>query len=339
MLSRLLLPLDRKQQTLLLSLLSLGGRDIERYYAFLPEAEARLLQEKAAKLSEIPEGKRVPLMLRQLKQMHSFQATKGLEGVEPSWLLAGFKGESPRTVAIILMHMPSSISRQILSRLPPAVREAMPERETLKEVPLDLVKLVRRKFDEKFATMPDARRLDSFGYQELVLFKARELIVLIRAIGIDELAQTFFTIGKRALAAFLGKLPPERVDEMIAAVKRCSADDALHPEHAQLFLANVFHDYQQVEELYQKAGLFRLARSFKETDDIFSRQMAQKFPRAHGRLLAQYGQWLEKQSDYLGHARLRNQILMSAVELSQRGKISPEYSHCEMNAEHENAGP
>jgi hypothetical protein len=335
LLSRLLLPLDRRQQALLLTLLSLGGKDLERLYALIPEEEANALREKAEKLQDIPEEKRVPLMLRQLKQMYSFQAAKGLEGVEPSWLLAGFRGESPRTVAIILMHMPSSISRQILSRLPEAVRDAMPDRESLRELPMELVKLVRRRFDEKFATMPEARQLETFSYNELVVFEARELIILVRKIGMDELAHNFLTIGKRALAAFLGKLPANEVEELMTAIKRCSSDDAPHRAHAQVFLTNVFHDYQQIEELVQKSGLFRLARSLRTNEDIFARQMAQKFPRAHGRLLSQYRSWLANEGhlEELGTSRLRNQIVDAAVELSKRGKVNPDYSHSQVALE------
>lgn len=320
---------------MLLALLSLGGKEAEALYGFLPEDEAAALRAKGEKLEEIPAEKRVPLMLRQLKQMHSFQSTKGLEGVEPSWLLAGFRGESPRTVAIILMHMPSSISRQILSRLPEPIREAMPSREDLRDIPMELVKLVRSRFDAKFATMPEVRRLEFFSYSDLILFRARELIALIRRIGIDELANNFMTIGKRALAAFLGKLPPAHVEEMMTAIKRCTPEDAIHREHAQVFLTNVFHDYQQLEELIQKSGLFRLARSLRMNEQIFSRQLAQKFPRAHGRLLSQYRHWLEKEGEHdgLGAVRLRNQIIESAVDLSKRGKINPEYSIGEVRYE------
>src|SRR6516164_6415883 len=106
MLGRLLHPLDRRQQTLLLTMLSFGGSQSKELLSLLPDDDAQALAAKAAKLEEIPKEKRVPLMVRELKQTMTFRAVKGLEGVEPSWLSAGFKGESPRIVAIVLMHMP-----------------------------------------------------------------------------------------------------------------------------------------------------------------------------------------------------------------------------------------
>src|SRR5687768_6101362 len=98
MLARLLHPLDRRQQTLLLTLLSFAGQQSRELMALLPDDEASALLEKAAKLDEIPKEKRVPLMVRELKGMMNFRGLKGLDGVEPSWLSAGFKGESPRVV-------------------------------------------------------------------------------------------------------------------------------------------------------------------------------------------------------------------------------------------------
>src|SRR4051812_43148644 len=140
MLGRLLHPLDRRQQTLLLTMLSFGGSVSKELFQFLPDDAAAAMASKAAKLDEIPKEKRVPLMVRELKQMMTFRAIKGLEGVEPSWLAAGFKGESPRIIAIALMHMPSSIQKQIVARLPDAVREALPARDQLKQVPMSVVK-------------------------------------------------------------------------------------------------------------------------------------------------------------------------------------------------------
>ena len=184
MLGRVLHPLDQRQQALLLTTLSFGGAGATELFTLLPDEDQQALGEKVGALEEIPRDKRVPLMLRQLRQLMSFRDRKGLEGVEPSWLIAGFRGESPRVVAIVLMHMPSSVSRQLISRLPKAVQKAMPSRSELTGIPLDVVKLVRARFDAKFAAMPMERRsLDAFHFRDLVVLTARELVSLIRKLG------------------------------------------------------------------------------------------------------------------------------------------------------------
>ncbi|HEY4222341.1 MAG TPA: hypothetical protein VGO62_13395, partial [Myxococcota bacterium] len=215
--------------------MSFGGSQGKELLAFLPDEDAQLMAQKAQKLDEIPKERRVPLMVRELKQMMTFRAVKGLEGVEPSWLSAGFKGESPRVIAIVLMHMPSSISRQVIARLPEPVRAALPEREELKQIPLSLVKLVRARFDAKFASMPLERDVAELQFRDLVLLTAKELVTVIRHVGADEIASAFLAVGKRALAEFLTKLAPDDAEELIAAVKRADIKDQMELKSARGF--------------------------------------------------------------------------------------------------------
>jgi flagellar motor switch protein FliG len=329
MLARLLHPLSRRQQTLLLTMMSFGGSNSVELLALLPDDEANALREKAQKLEEIPKDKRIPLMVRQLRQMMSFRMAKGLEGVEPSWLIAGFRGESPRTVAIVLLHMPSSISRQIQSRLPEAVRNAMPSRKSLKAVPLDVVKLVRARFDAKFASMPVEHELDTLAFRDIILLTARELVSLIRKLGADELACAFVSVGKRALAELLRRLPPEHAEELIAAVKKVAGEDAMELKSAQAFLAKVLGNFHNTDELFQKAGLYRLTRAVAAEDHVFVRQLGQRFPRAHGRLLHEYLQRIRSRESISPEqlVRLRDFVLDDVVDLSKRGKIDGRYGH------------
>lgn len=326
MLGRLLHPLDRRQQALLLTLLSFGGSGGRELLALLPDEDAELLAEKAQKLEEIPRDKRVPLMVLELKQMMTYRATKGLEGVEPSWLAAGFKGESPRVVAIALMHMPSSLTRQVMALLPPPVREAMPTREELRRVPLPVVKLVRARFDAKFATMPLERDVAELRFRDLVLLSAKELVATVRHVGADEIACAFLVVGKRALAEFLTKLPHDDAEELIAAVKRADLKDQMEIKAARVFLAKVLGAFKSPEELFQKAGLYRLARAISLEDSVFIRQISQRFPRAHGRLLGEYLERVRGQElDEAQVRRLRDDVLDVVANLSRRGKIGERY--------------
>jgi flagellar motor switch protein FliG len=330
-LARILHPLDRRQQTLLLTLLSFGGSQARDLVQLLPDEDAQLLLAKAQKLEEIPRERRVAHMVGALKQMMTFRAMKGLEGVEPSWLSAGFKGESPRVVAIVLMHMPSSLVRQIVARLPEPVRDAMPPREELKQIPLPVVKLIRARFDAKFASMPLERDLAELQFRDLVLLTAKELVTVIRHVGADEIACAFLAVGKRALAEFLNRLPPEDAEELIAAVKRADMKDQMELKAARGFLAKVLGGFNNTDELFQKAGLYRLARAISVEDKTFVRQISQRFPRAHGRLLGEYlARVGEEALEDLQVRRLRDQVLDVVANLSRRGKIEARYGQSQV---------
>lgn len=350
-LGRVLHPLDRRQQTLLLTTLAFAGSQATELWALLPDELSNALREKQLKLEEIPRDRRVPLVIRELKGLMSFRAQKGIDGVEPSWLAAGFKGENPRIIAAVLMYLPSSLAKQIVARLPENVQQALPAREQMKAVPLEVIKLVRARFDAKFIAMPLEGELLSMGFPDLVLLSAKELIVLVRNIGADELASAFLAVGKRALAELLSKLSPEDGEELIAAVRRTDLKDGMELKSAQTFLGKVLAAasppsarvgpnpaipkagatssglaFANTDELFQKAGLYRMARALGLEQPLPVKQIVQRFPRAHGRLLLEYIERVrERGPDEQQVRRLRDQIVDVMGNLSRRGKIDQRF--------------
>jgi hypothetical protein len=307
------------------------------------------LQDKAARLEEIPRDKRVPLLVRELKGMMTFRAMKGLDGVEPSWLASAFRGESPRVIAAALLHMPSSLRKQVVARLPDKVQAALPSREDLADVPLEVIKLIRARYDAKFTAMPLERELTELVFSDVVLLSARELILVVRQIGADEIAVAFLAVGKRALAEFLGKLPAQDGEELIAAVKRADITDSMELKAAQAFLGRILSTapgggrgnsgvmpraglntsgaaFANTDELFQKAGLYRLARALLVEEQLAITQLVQRFPRAHGRLLLEYLEKLrEREREEQQVLRLRDHVLQAVVNLSRRGKLDSRY--------------
>ncbi len=329
MLAPLLHPLDREQSAMLLATLAFGGSDGLAILDLLPEEQAEPLKVKAQKLLEIPKEKRLPIILRELKQYMQFRHTRGIEGVDPSWLAAGFKGESPRVIAAALMHMPASLARQIADRLPPQLKNALPPRTELQKVPLPILKLVRSRFDEKFASMPvPDSEIRSLGFKDIVVLEGKELVAVCRAVGIDELAGAFAAVGKRALAELLARLPKNNAEELIAAVRRVEAADVDELKAAQRFLSRVLDGFTHTEELFQKAGLYRFAKAVAYEDTELVRQVCQRFPRAHGKLLLDYIPKAKEAKDSFtlerSH-RTQDAILDQVKELAGRGKIASKY--------------
>ncbi|MBI5497035.1 MAG: hypothetical protein HY904_18620 [Deltaproteobacteria bacterium] len=329
MLAPLLHPLDREQSALLLATLTFGGKDGMALLDLLPDEISAPMKAKSQKLLEIPKEKRIPLMLRELKQYMQYRHTRGIEGVDPSWLAAGFRGERPRVVAAALMHMPASLARQIVERLPPELKRDLPPRSEFQNVPLAILKLVRARYDEKFASMPVVDTdIQSLGFRDLVLLEGKELVSVCRAVGIDELACAFAAVGKRALAELLARLPKGNAEELIAAVRRVASQDVEEVKVAQRFLSRVLDGFTHTEELFQKAGLYRLAKSLAYEDPELVRQMCQRFPRAHGKLLMEYITKAKESRDSLTQDRsyrTQDVVLDQVKELAGRGKIASKY--------------
>ena len=96
---------------------------------------------------------------------------------------------------------------------------------------------------------------------------------------------------------------------------------------AQAFLGRVLDNFHNTDELFQKAGIWRLARSMQSEDELFVKQLSQRFPRAHGRLLVEYLARVRKRADEeTAVGRLQEQVLRELVDLSRRGKIDGRYA-------------
>jgi hypothetical protein len=346
MLLRLLHPLDRREQTLVLTMMSFAGSSVGDLLRHLPDEDVARLQPKLQVLDDIPKDKRIPLMVRELKGLMQIRSAKGLEGIEPSWLAAGFKGESPRVIAATLAFMPPSLAKAITTRLPEGVQRLLPSRDELSTIPLEVTKLIRQRFDAKFAVMPLDRDLESVRFVDIVMLSARELIVLLRNLGTDEIACAFLAMGKRAFAEFLSRLPNQDGQELIAAIRRTDPRDQMEMKAAQTFLGKVLTAppatntkgvpnagretsgaaFTSSDELFQKAGLYRLARSVVHEEGLFLRQLTQRLPRAHGRLLIDYiARSRERPPEADSVLRLRDQITDVTVNLARRGKLDARF--------------
>lgn len=319
--------LSRRDAMLLMATMFFNGEESNDLFAHLPDETAEKMRRFGAKILEIPKKKRLALLVREIRRLMSIRTTHRLEGVDPSWLVAGFRGEKPRVIAMVLMHMPSSITRQVVERLPAAVRQALPPRSELRDVPMDIVRLVRARFDARFAMMDIPRELKKFRFREVIALEARELIILARAMGVEELARAFVSVGKRALAELLRRMPRENAEELIVAVKKVSRADAMELKAAQHFLGKVLVNFQNTDELFQKAGLYQLASAMTVEDRDFVRQLCQRFPRAHGRLLEDYLAKVKELGaiDHNIALRLQDNVLENIKGLSSRGKINTRY--------------
>ena len=164
---------------------------------------------------------------------------------------------------------------------------------------------------------------------------------MVRALGIEQLAAAFLTIGKRKLAELCHVLGRHAAEELIGAVKETDSRDAMAIDEANDFLSRILlgldlasaqslrgpanEEFQR--ELFQKAGLFRLAMAIRAERPAFVQQLAQRIPRSHGRLLRNYVYRITE-NQTLEDAKLRrlqDLVLYRVEKLAARGKVSPRY--------------
>jgi hypothetical protein len=340
--ANLFYPLSPRLTMLLCTMFTQGGAEDMHILDLLPDDDAYALQEKAEALLQIDGDKRAMLVAREIRNQIQFAGTARLEAIDPSWLLAGVKGEQPLTIGIVLAQLPASTRGRIVAQLPQPVRDRIPTKEELKSTLPEIMRIVRQKFELKFATMPaPPGEPTNFYFKDISLLEGKELVQLVRALGIEELGAAFLTVGKRKLAELCHSLGRQAADELIAAVKETDPRDAMDLEDANAFLQRMLLGIKLDEqrggdsgearerfqrELFQKAGLFRLAKTVRLERPMFVQQLAQRLPRTHGRLLRSYVHRVnDAPVDETKLRRLQDLALYRVEKLAARGKVNPRY--------------
>lgn len=315
---------------LLLTTLTVGGSDdVGIFKHTRPEVRARL-EQKAQSLLAIPPEKRVSFMVHEIKQALSLRGLRGVERVDPSWILHRLKGERASVVATVLVSLPGPTVRSVLERLPPGIRKKLPPRNQVTSTRPDLVRAVRQIFEARFARMP-APSPKGFAFRDVIQLERTEIRRLIRDLGLVELGQAFAAVGKMALTELCRRLPRDKAEELILAVKSASRVDMPDIKSAQRFLSRVVTGFADTEEFFQKSGLWRLAKASLAEDGSVRHGFTQRLPRPAGKL---YETYLETASEMAGLdaqvlGRLQDSILLRVKELSMRGVISGRWANME----------
>ncbi len=323
---------------LLCTIFTQGGEEDLSALEHLNEDDAYLVQEKAQQLLQLEPERRVSVVVREMRRQMQFAGLIGLEAIDPSWLLAGVRGEQPVVIGIILAQLSSGARSRILAHLPPKVRARVPTKEDLKHTKLELMRIVRHAFESKYVPMaapPGAPT--EFYFKDIALLDVRELVQLIRALGIEQLAAAFMAVGRRKLAELCHRLGTQAADELIAAYKETEQRDAMDINDANDFLSRMVLGLRSgngavnkdsfQKELFQKAGLFRLAAAVRSERPSFVQQLAQRIPRSHGKLLSQYVYRINENEevDWTKLRRLQDLVLFRVEKLAARGKVNPRY--------------
>lgn len=324
-------PLDEREAMLLLTALTVGGSADTGIFQHLPADRRPHMAEKAQALLAMPSDKRVSFMVHEIKQALSFKGLRGLERIDPAWIVLGLKGENARVVATVLISLPNPVVRAVLKRLPSGIRKQLPPKEEVSRIPLELVRAVREIFESRFHAMP-APSARGFAFRDILQLERPDLYRLTRDLGLIELGQAFVSVGRMALAELCRRLPRDKAEELILAVRSASTVDIPDVKSAQRFLARVVVNFEDTEEFFTKAGLWRLARAALIEDPSFRTAFKQRLAPEAGRLFVSYAEKAAELQDVSEEAvhRLQDSVLVRIRELSRRGLIAPQWQSLEM---------
>ena len=321
-------PLSERDAMLLITTLTVGGREELELLNYLPADRRAAVQEKAQALLNVDREKRVNFMVNQLQEALRNKSSRGIERIDPSWLAHELKSESPRVVGAVLISLPPKTIKSVVRRLPPDIRAAMPPKRQMKKIKPQILETVQQLFETRFFAMPNQGTLKEFAFQDLIRFNRKELEVIMRKAGLAELGQAFVSVGKMALIDLCRQLPAAQSEELILAVKKATIGNPLELKSAQRFLSRVATDFVSHEEFFQKAGLWRMAKSCLTEPDSFAMAFSQRLPREPGllfRRMVEIAATMEDMSQELVHG-FQDAILAEIPELLVRGQLDAKWA-------------
>ena len=323
--------LSPHESTLLLTLLTAGGSDQVGCLGHLPEPRRSLLQEKAQALLAIDSERRVQLMVLELKALWADHGQRSLERVDPSWIVYHLRGEGPRVVGVVLLGLQRALQRQVLQRLPTAVRQQLPRKEEIRQLPAAVLDSVRQRFANRLHPMPLPGPAP-IAFADCLHLPRRELYVLVRSLGLIELGQAFVSVGKVALAELCRRLPRPQAEELVYAVRQASQTDLPDLSHAQRFLSRIIGNFDDTEEFLQKSGLWRLAKAAGREPPSWQQALAQRLPRRAALQLLDFIARAQEMADItdLVRQRLQDVIIVRLVVMARRNIIGANWATAQL---------
>jgi flagellar motor switch protein FliG len=321
--------LEIRQQSLLLTLLLFGSREFDSLLTHLPDDVVQKFKEQAANLSQVERSKRIQLLVAQLKRLLTYQSQSSLLNIEPSWLAQVLKKEAPAMVEAILASLPAQLARQIVQRL----GSDAPTLEALPTLDAGVKNILQRSFEGNFAPMPYEEFSVELDFRHLLLLRPKDLIILAREFGKNQIALAFSSLGMQATAGFLSHFNQTIQDDIIAAVKDVGVNGSLEAAEAKALLSASFSSFHNVEDLFQKSGLYTLAVALGDKEALLLKQIAQRLPFAHGQTLIEYAKFrIQNQLVYADIKGLQNKILSTLIALSQSKQIDERFAQCLITA-------
>jgi len=200
----------------------------------------------------MPRDQRIAFAGREARRLSSARLRRGLEGIDPSWLVDGLRGENPYIVSAALSFLPTPVRRSVERRLPTKVRDAMPDRQQIAAIENVWLVRIRELLDRRLIELMPMLKSGTVVDLEVVE-------VALRKLGRAEAALGLQPLGRTVLANFIARLDSQKADTVRRAVKAARTSDPERVERAQRFWGRGIDGDASIEEIELRAGLWLMA--------------------------------------------------------------------------------
>jgi hypothetical protein len=228
------------------------------------------------KFDRFPKEVRLTIVLKLLGYLVQHVRNRHLEMVHPTWIAESLRNEDPQIVLEILNQFSADFRNSVTNYLQPSVA---PVANPLKTGSLDCNQVVFDIFCNRFAPMSAPWGEAELGLETLYLLKGEDVMTLVTEIGFREIGRAFALAGKAAVTAAVNRVPEERREDFLEAVRAAMNNPPERNKLAAQRLSALAS--RPLEESILRLGLKRLAVILRDWT-VALRKLAQRIPRDLG---------------------------------------------------------
>ncbi|PWT88528.1 MAG: hypothetical protein C5B54_10510, partial [Acidobacteria bacterium] len=197
----------------------------EEIFSFIPPERAENLKKELKKLERFPKEVRLTLMMKLIGYIISRVRNPRMEMVHSSWITEVLKKEDSQVALAIISEFPEDYQKQIAKAL------GLPDQpiQDSGRYSDDVKEIIFQIFCNEFVSMQLPLE-PGLSLGTLYLFREEDLMVLMRHVGVRELARAFVLAGMDVLAALVSRFPEDLKKDFLDGVKSGKQD----PERQKL---------------------------------------------------------------------------------------------------------
>jgi hypothetical protein len=280
--------LKERDRALCLMAATRGGEDPSVLLKHLPEARAADLQGVLTGLQGKSDHERRLELQAMTEDLQGKGKTSLFYHADPAWISETFKGESAQVISLVLQEVPKAKVGGVLKDLSKETRKAL-KHLSVTQAPQSLRDFLKKKFESRFPAI----RVEGLLEKDEVLKKLSHLSMnkfdlLLRELGIAEMAVAFSKIHRAAVRAILNRLNMEDAKELRRRMKRDSRISVQQQREAQLHILSLDFEKLEPEEITKEIGFGVFSKAFGRADREVALYFVYQFPPRQGYLLKRY---------------------------------------------------
>jgi hypothetical protein len=261
-----------------------------------------------------------------VRQMVASEEFSSIAEVHPAWILERLRGEPPRVVGLILRSLPSKHVRYLLDHLPPMLRDRIPNMVEAFGVAKPVLELIRRRFERHFLPMRVTHAIEHPGFEHLYFLKGEELEVVIRDLGLTELAIALSGMSTKALHLIFNRLSLKDAKRLQRRIRELKGISTELYRQARYSLLAVEGRHEGAERLLVSAGLAALACALGQEHGYLARLLQQKLAPVDGYLLKRFIDEHKSRFDESIAVERRGMIVQHVALLAHEERVSPQWA-------------